>query len=325
MKPRLFPLWALVLIGLAACEGRAGRDPVYSGTVEAVEVNVAPEVSGKLLSRPVDQGDTVEPGTPVATIDPEPYRLALAETEAARDEASARLALLTAGYRSEEVEAAAREMDEAGAQLTQAEARIGRIEDLVAKQIATPDDLDLARRDRDAARARLAGAKQRHALLARGYRREEIAAARAEVARLEALRDQRALDLTRTTVRSPLAGTVTEKLMEVGEYARPGSPIVAVADLTNLYTWVYLSEVELGGVRLGEEVAVRIDSYPGRDFRGVVVYISTQAQFTPKNVQTVEDRVQLVFGVKVAVKSPAGELKVGIPADVVLARRPSSP
>ena len=135
----------------------------------------------------------------------------------------------------------------------------------------------------------------------------------------------RALDLERTTVRSPIAGTVTEKLMEAGEYARPGSPIVSVADLVHLYTWVYLSEVELGKVRLGDQVDVRIDAYPGRNFPGKIVYISTQAEFTPKNVQTVEDRVQLVFGVKVAVDNPGGELKVGIPADVALPRHSSSP
>ncbi len=157
------PLGPLICYALwsSACEGRDGSDPVYSGTIEAVEVSIAPEVSGKLLTRPVDQGDVVEPGTLVATIDPEPYRLSLAETVAALGGARAKLALLAAGYRSEEIEAAARQVDEAAAQLTQAEARIARVEDLVAKGISTADDLDVARRDRDTAGARLSGARER--------------------------------------------------------------------------------------------------------------------------------------------------------------------
>ncbi len=281
-------------------------------------MDVVPEVSGRILVRQVDQGDAVEAGSPVAQIDPEPYRITLAEATAALRSARAKLTLLTSGYRREEVAAAGREVDEAEAQVAQAEARISRVQDLVRQQVGTPDDLDVARRDLDVTRARLSAAKERHALLLRGYRGEEIEQGRAEVARLEALRDRAKLDLDRTIVRSPLRGTVTEKLQEVGEYARPGSPIVAVADLVNLYTWVYVTQVELAGIRTGDEVSVRIDGAPGKEYPGKVIYISKEAEFTPKNVQTVQDRAQLVFGVKVAVTNNDGSLKVGIPADVVL-------
>ncbi|HET6372967.1 MAG TPA: HlyD family efflux transporter periplasmic adaptor subunit [Candidatus Polarisedimenticolia bacterium] len=311
-------LIALSLLGLAQCSSRGPAGPVYSGTVEAVEVDVVPEVAGRILALGVDQGHVVEAGSLIATIDPASYRITLAEAEAAADGARAKLALVSAGYRTEEIDAAARQSDEAAAQLAQATARVARVEDLVSQRVATQDDLDIARRDRDVAEARLAAARQRHALLARGFRRQEIEQARADLARLEAQRDRARLDLERTEVRSPLKGTVTQKLQEPGEYARPGSPIVSVADLDNLFTWVYLSEVELPRVRVGDEVSVRIDAFPGRAFPGRVVYISPEAEFTPKNVQTVEDRVQQVYGVKVAVANPDGTLKVGIPADVAL-------
>jgi HlyD family secretion protein len=305
-------------LAAASCAAGGSHGPVYSGTIEAVEVDVVPEVSGRILVRQVDQGDAVEAGSPVAQVDPEPYRITLAEATASLRSGRAKLTLLTSGYRREEVAAAGREVDEAEAQVAQAEARISRVEDLVRQQVGTPDDLDVARRDLDVARARLWATKERHALLLGGYRGEEIEQARAEVARLEALRDRAKLDLERTTVRSPLKGTVTEKLQEVGEYARPGSPIVAVADLVNLYTWVYVTQVELAGIRTGDDVAVRIDGAPGKEYPGKVIYISKEAEFTPKNVQTVQDRAQLVFGVKVAVTNNDGSLKVGIPADVVL-------
>ena len=325
MKQPAPALFTVLLATLAACGGRSSDETLYSGTIESVQVQIVAEVGGRILSRPVDQGDPVEPGTVIATIDPAAYKVALAETEAALAGARSHAELLASGYRPEEIKAAAREVDEAQAAFTQTEARITRISDLLAQGIVTQDDLDVARRDRDASKARLAAAKERHALLRRGYRREEIEQANAEVKRLAALRDQRQLDLEKTTVRSSITGTVTEKLIETGEYATTGSPIVSVADLVHLYTWVYLSEVELGKVHLGDQVDVRIDGYPGRSFPGKIVYLSTQAEFTPKNVQTVEDRVQLVFGVKVAVDNPGGELKVGIPADVALPRQRSSP
>jgi HlyD family secretion protein len=314
----VFALPAALLAVLTGCGLPEGDGTYYSGTIEAVEVDVVPDVSGRILTRPVDEGSVVAAGDVVATIDPEPYRNALRETEAALSEAGARLDLLAAGYRREEVTAAEREVDEATAQVALARAQLERVEALVKNRIATEEDRDRARRDVDVAKARLAAAGARLDLLARGYRKEEVAQARAEVARLEALLAQRRLDLDRTTVLSPLTGTVTEKILEAGEYARAGSPIVSVADLENLYTWVYLSEVDLPRVRIGDAVSVRIDGAPDRSFPGKVSYISPQAEFTPRNVQTREDRVQLVFGVKVSVPNPDGILKVGIPADVVL-------
>lgn len=306
-----------VVLAAAGCGGDRGGPPRYSGTIEAVEVDVAPEVSGRIVSRLVDEGAAVRKGDLIAEIDSESYRNALASTEAAVAEAEARLALMTAGYRKEEVTQAARQVEEARAELALARTQRGRIDSLVSEQVTSEDQRDLAQRDVEVAEARLASAEARHALLASGYRREEIDAARAEVALLTAEMDQRRLDLARTRIVSPLDGTVTQKLQEPGEYARPGSPIVTVANLTNLYTWVYLSTLEAPKVKLGESAAVLIDAFPGREFPGRVVFFSEEAEFTPKNVQTVDDRVQLVFGVKVAVANPDGVLKAGLPADVI--------
>jgi len=317
MRRTFFVLLAALLPGLAGCRS-GGEEVLYSGTIEAVEVDVVPDVNGRILTRPVDEGAQVAAGDVVATIDPESYRNAANETEAALSEANARLELLASGYRKEEVTAAAREVDEAKAQVELARTQLERIETLVEQKIATTEELDRARRDVDVVRARLAAAEARLSLLTRGYRKEEVAQAVAEGQRLEALLAQRRLDLDRTTVRAPIAGTVTEKILEAGEYARAGSPIVSVADLKNLYTWVYLSEVDLPRVKIGDTVQVRIDGAPDRTFPGTVAYISPQAEFTPRNVQTREDRVQLVFGVKVSVPNPDGILKIGIPADVVL-------
>jgi HlyD family secretion protein len=305
----------LAWLALSGCaDPRDGA--TWSGTIEAVEVDVVPDVAGRIVARAVDQGDAVRLGQRVASLDAEPYRIALAEAEAALAEAQARARLLESGYRSEEIDEAGHLVRQAQAALAQAQARLSRVEELTAEGVAPRDDLDLARRDRDAAGAALAAAQARHARASHGYRADEVAQARAEARRLEAVVAGRKLDLTRTEVLAPLDGTVTEKLQEPGEYARPGSPIVAVADLSQLYTWVYPTALELPRIHLGDAVVVRVDAYPDRDFPGRVVYISPEAEFTPKNVQTAEDRAQLVYGVKVAVANPDGVLKVGIPADV---------
>ena len=325
VRPLFRPALALTVvclaIGAAGCRGSRHRIPLYSGTIEAVEVDVVPEVSGRILERPVDQGDVIEAGAVVARIDPEPYRNAVAETEGALEESRAKLKLMRSGYRREEVQGAAREVDEAAAQVTLAEAELDRFRQLFADQVVSQQDVDRARRDLDVTKARLESARQRHQLLRGGYRSEEIAQAAGDVARLDSVLAQRRLELDRTTVRSPLKGTVTEKIQEAGEYARPGSPIVSVADLIHLYVWVYLDAVELGQVKVGDRVGVQVDAYKGRSFPGEVVYISPQAEFTPRNVQTPQDRVQLVFGVKVAVANEDGALKAGLPADVVLESR----
>jgi HlyD family secretion protein len=306
----------LALLAAGACTEKGGEGRRYSGTIEAVEVDVIPEISGRIVSRPVDEGDRVQRGDLIAEIDAEPYRITLASTEAGLAEAKARLALLTSGYRQEEISQAAGELAEARAQLELARTQQKRIDSLVSQHVASEDQGDVARRDIEVAQARLAAAQARYDLLFTGYRTEEIDQARAEVARLEAEADRGRLDVARTRVVSPLDGTVTEKLQEPGEYARPGSPIVTVADLTNLYTWVYLSTLEVPEVRLGESATVYVDAFADREFPGRIVFISQEAEFTPKNVQTVDDRVQLVFAVKVAVANPDGVLKAGLPADV---------
>jgi len=141
--------------------------PTYSGTIEAVEVDVVPEVPGRILERPVDEGSRVAAGDVIARIDPESFRNALAETEAALDTAKASLALLTRGYRPEEIDAAAREVDQAKAQVALAGTQVGRAERLVADHVRPEEDLDIARRDLDVAKAQLQAETARYDLVHR--------------------------------------------------------------------------------------------------------------------------------------------------------------
>ncbi len=147
---------------------------------------------------------------------------------------------------------------------------------------------------------------------------EQIAAVEAQVeiarAALEALQVQ----TDKFTLRAPISGLVLERPVHVGEVALPGAPLTTLADLDSVTLTVYVPEDQLGRVQIGQPVSVTVDAYPSRTFRGIVMSVASQAEFTPKNVQTREERVNMVFGVKVSLANPDHALKPGMPADAIL-------
>ena len=114
---------------------------------------------------------------------------------------------------------------------------------------------------------------------------------------------------------APVSGTVLEKNLEAGEMAFPGTPVLTIADLTRPWIKIYIPEKKIGLVKIGQKARIYVDSYPGKAFEGVVSSIANRAEFTPKTIQTREERVKMVFAVKITLKNPAGELKPGMPAD----------
>jgi HlyD family secretion protein len=165
------------------------------------------------------------------------------------------------------------------------------------------------------ARAALAQARERFVLVKKGPRRETIDQGRA---RLDQAKQALALAETRlgyATVGSPLSGVVLSKNVEPGEYVAAGTPIVTVGDLQNVWVRAYINETDLGRVKVGQRVHVSTDTYPGKRYEGRVSFIASQAEFTPKNVQTEKERVKLVYRVKIDIRNPNMELKPGMPAD----------
>jgi HlyD family secretion protein len=165
------------------------------------------------------------------------------------------------------------------------------------------------------ARAALRQARERYALVKKGPRTEDIDHARA---RLEQARQALAIAETRltyATVTAPLTGVVLSENIEPGMYAAPGTPVVTVGDLVNVWLRAYINETDLGRVKVGQPVRVATDTYPGKHYEGRVSFIASQAEFTPKNVQTQKERVKLVYRVKVDIRNPNMELKPGMPAD----------
>ncbi len=157
--------------------------------------------------------------------------------------------------------------------------------------------------------------ENQYILVKKGPRQEEIDQGRArfEQAKQSLAVAQSSLDYA--TLSCPVGGVVLSKNVEAGEYVSPGTPVVTVADIENLYLRAYINETDLGRVKLGQRARVTTDTYPGKLYEGVVAFISDQAEFTPKNVQTTEERVKLVYRIKVNIHNPNLELKPGMPAD----------
>lgn len=158
-------------------------------------------------------------------------------------------------------------------------------------------------------------------LASAGARPEAVALAEAKLAQVEAARDGLRVQTAKYAIASPLAGIVTSRIADPGEMAAPGAPLLVVADLSQITLVVYVPEPRIGLVRVGQEAQVSVDAYPDRTFTGAVSYISPRVEFTPKNVQTQEERVETVFAVEIKLTNADGYLKPGMPADVELAQR----
>jgi HlyD family secretion protein len=322
---------ALAVIG---CSAPAPTDTVrVSGHVEATEVQVSAEVGGRLVELRVAEGDRVTAGAVVAQLDTRDVELQVGRTQAERRVADAQLRLLLAGARSEEIRQAEAQVDAAVAEVAgiEAELRAGdvdlqRFESLLEAKAGSQKQRDDAKARVDVARERERGARDRVraarevvARLQAGARREEVDAARARIAAVDA--QLAVLEKTHAdaVVHTPVTGMVTQALSNAGEMVAPRMPILVVTDLDRAWANLFVPEPFMSLVTLGQAVTLITDA--GSTVPGKVTYISPQAEFTPRNVQTADERSRLVYRVKVAVDNTAGVLKQGMPVDAEL-RRP---
>ncbi len=175
---------------------------------------------------------------------------------------------------------------------------------------AGPREEEIAR-----ARAALKEAQEHYALLKKGPRDEIIEQAQAKVERARAALEMAQTNLDYATLTAPLAGIILSKNMEPGEYVAPGTPVVTIGDLEHTWLRAYINETDLGRIKYGQKVKITTDTYPGKVYEGRVSFIASEAEFTPKNIQTKEERVKLVYRIKVDIPNPSLELKPGMPAD----------
>jgi len=324
---------SLIVAGLtvAACGGRGGDGAGRaSGYVEATDVRVAPQVGGRLIEVAVSEGDRVATGALVARLDTADAELALRRAEADRDQAIAALKLLEAGARAEDIRQARAQESSAqaevvGAQseLDAANADLRRFDALLQSNAGSRKQRDDAATKRDVAMARVNSARERAraateavARLRAGARPEEIAGGRARVAAADAQIAALKKNIADAVLTSPVAGIVTAKLVDAGETVAPRTPVVAITDLDHAWANVYVDEPVVPRLKLGQPVTLVTDA--GQRLQGSITFISSKAEFTPRNVQTAAERSKLVYRIKVSADNRDGVLKPGMPVEAEL-------
>jgi len=321
------------MVVAAGCRGKAAEGPLRaSGYVEATEVRVAPEVGGRVLEIKVDEGDRVSAGALLARLDTTDAEIAGKRIEAEKAQAQAQLRLLQAGARPEEIRQARAQAESAQADVAAADSElrsatddVARFEALLASRAGSRKQRDDAVTRRDVAAARVAAAKERAraaneavARLKAGARREELAGAQARIDAVDAQLAALHKNISDATLTAPVGGIVTSRLVDAGEIVMPRSPVVVITDLDRAWANVYVDEPVVPRLTLGQSIALVTDA--GQRLDGKITFISPKAEFTPRNVQTAEERTKLVFRIKVTTDNRQGILKSGMPVEAEIPR-----
>jgi HlyD family secretion protein len=327
-----------------------------SGTVEARDIRVGSKVGGRIDKVLVREGDTVAPGEILITFDDKELRASLAQSRAAAEKAQrgyrpeeiaeARAAAAQAkaeydqrrnGYRQEDIAAAQADLDRATADEVRSQLDYQRYETLSQKDLVSKQQRDTAEANWKMALAQKENAQHKLDELERGYRPEEIASAEARYHQAEATLDRLengnrredievakaalAYDEARFRERqvlAPSAATVEVLDVRPGDLIPPNIPVATLLERDQIYVRIYIPETIIGQVHLGQKAEIRVDSFPNQVFQGVVEQINQQAEFLPRNVQTREERVHQVFGVKVRIDDSSHRVLAGMAADVKL-------
>jgi len=290
-----FIIAALLFIAGALACSRNHTDIISgSGNLEATEVLVSSKATGQILKLFVEEGSEITEGQVIAVVDTEKTFLQKQQLLAGLDELKLN------------IQNAQRAVTLANDNLANMQKKFERVKSLLTDNSATQQQYDDMETAYKAAETNSQNAKT--SLQALRAKEQQV---QVQLALMESL-------LRDAHIVSPISGTVLEKYVEQGENVRLGSPVVNLANLQSMWIKIYLSEAELGKVKLGSNADLSISAFPERSFPGKITWIAAKAEFTPKNVQTKEARADLVYGVKVMVENPEGVLKIGMPADVVV-------
>jgi len=322
MKKRVIGLILLVLLGLGSYWGY-GRyfQPVpvglqASGTIEATEVNLAAKLPGAVEFVAVKAGDTVKKGQVVAVISRSDLAAQRERDALGVEKAGTQLADLVSGAREQEISDARSQVSSAQVNLDRAGTDYSRINSLHGAGAAPAAELEKAETALKLAQNQLDSAKSRLSLLESGPRRDQVEAARVELERSRAILKAADTILEDAKVVSPIDGTVVTRNFEPGEYLPAGAPVVTVADLSDLWIKIYVSTDDLPRVSLGQQVSFSVSGLD-EQFTGRVAEIASKGEYTPKTIQTKQERTNIVYAVKVRIDSRGGVFKPGMPADVI--------
>lgn len=316
MKSIQITLITLLLI-ITACSSNNNENQLeLSGTIETVSVTVSSKTAGQIVKLNASEGESVVIGDTLLVIDHENYQLQKSQAEAALEAAEANYNLLINGARKEDLSNAEETLFQIKQNYETVSADFQRFKNLYEKKAITKKQFDEISAKYEITKSQLRQSEENLRKLKNFARPEELSAAKAKVNQAEA-----ALNLIKKTisdcfVTAPTAGVVTNQLVEIGEMVVPQSSLFKISNLSNAEIYVYVQETDLGKLNLGDKAEIKIDTYPDKIYEGKITYISQEAEFTPKTIQTKDERTKLVFAVKVEAVNNNFELKPGLPADV---------
>ncbi len=259
---------------------------VLSGNIEAHESLVSFKVQGRIADLPVEEGQSVEKGTLLARLDDADYRQRVRIDEAGLRVGQANLALVLAGSREQEIKAAQQNMIDAQAEMQQKKLDYDRAQTLFNQGTVSQQDRDLADTARKRSEAVFQAAQQKYSQAVEGRRKEDVAIAEANLKQATANLGMSRVNLDYTVLRAPSTGIVTVRQAELGEVVAAGTPVVTLADLDHIWLRAYIAETDLGRVHWGQDAVITTDTYPGRQYHGRIAFVASDAEFTPKSVQT---------------------------------------
>ena len=298
--------------------GRHTEELTLYGNVDIREVTLGFRVAGRLAQLHVDEGDAVHAGQELARLDLTPLQLEVNEAQANATAIGRRLALLQSGYRPEDIAQAQAAVEERRALLRNAEDLLGRQQQLRGTGAVAERVYDDALAARDEARARLEASEQALAEQRSGYRAQEVAEAQANHTRALAAAAESAQRLADGVLTAPADGIVLTRAVEPGSILGVGTPVFTISLRAPVWARVYVSEPDLGRVAPGRAVLLYTDSHPEHPYHGRIGFVSPDAEFTPKNVETPELRTALVYRTRVIVTDADDALRQGMPVTVRL-------
>ncbi|MDD5774254.1 MAG: HlyD family efflux transporter periplasmic adaptor subunit [bacterium] len=297
-------------------ESEARLDEMKKGSrpqeIEQAQANLQQaQVELDKAKKDLDRADTLFKNGAVSASQFDAVKSAYDTRLAQYKNASEKLSLAKEGSRKEQILASEQRVEQAKAALSNSKEKLS-----MAREGATKEELRGSEQRLEQARASYEKAKESLSLVKEGARKEEIKISEQRVEQARAILNTMEERLKDTVLIAPMSGVVLKKNIELGETVGQGIPIYTIGDLENPVIKIYVKETKLGLIKLGQKAEITTDSYPGKKYEGTVTYISSEAEFTPKNIQTKEERIKLVFGVKVSVKNEKDEIKPGMPADV---------
>jgi HlyD family secretion protein len=296
-----------------------------SGNIEAHESLVGFKVEGRIVELPVEEGQQIEQDALLARLEDADLKQKVRIDEDTVRVRESNLALTLAGTRQQELKATQQSMIDAQADLDEKQLDNDRMQKLFAKDELSAQDRDLAATALKRADATFKAAQQRYNEALEGSRKEDIAIAQANLNEAGASLGLSRVNLTYSVLRAPSTGVITVRQAELGEVVAPGTPVVTIADLDHIWLRAYIAETDLGRIHWGQDAVITADTYPGKQYHGRISFIASDAEFTPKSVQTYEERVTLVYRIKIDIDNPNHELKPGMPADAHISLSAAAP